>query len=222
MEVGDQDGLAIERRGEHDGRRTSQPVLDVVGDLAETPHVSRDDLARNHPGPVYPLGAFHEVAYLLETLPEGLLPRRLARRAYLLAQAIDSRWQFLYLDLEGLGDHFGRLCGAGQEVECFASGYDLDAVEIGAMLFVGEDLEGPDLGAAAHVRPAAQLARETVHLDDPDQVPVLLAEEHHRAEVARLTERRGEVPDRLVLGDLLQGDLLHPPDLLLRHPPRVT
>jgi hypothetical protein len=83
-------------------------------------------------------------------------------------------------------------------------------------------LKAPDLGGAAHVRAAAELRGEAVHLDDADEVAVLLAEEHHRAELAGLFERRGEVAYRLVLGDLEQALLLHAPDLLLAHPPAVA
>ena len=51
---------------------------------------------------------------------------------------------------------------------------------------------GADLGRRAHVRAAAELARDAVDLDDADDVAVLLAEEHHRAELARLVDRRLE------------------------------
>ena len=51
---------------------------------------------------------------------------------------------------------------------------------------------GADLGRRADVGAAAELAREAVDLDDADDVAVLLAEEHHRAELARLVDRRHE------------------------------
>jgi hypothetical protein len=54
------------------------------------------------------------------------------------------------------------------------------------VLPVGEYLESPDLGGAPYMRPAAQLARESIDLDHAHQVSVLLAEEHHRAEVTCL------------------------------------
>jgi hypothetical protein len=48
------------------------------------------------------------------------------------------------------------------------------------VLPVRDDLESPDLGRASHVRPAAQLAREAVHLDHPHELAVFLTEEHDR------------------------------------------
>ena len=42
------------------------------------------------------------------------------------------------------------------------------------------------------MRAAAELAREAVDLDHAHDVAVLLAEEHHRAELARLVDRRLE------------------------------
>src|SRR5918994_5375030 len=90
------------------------------------------------------------------------------------------------------------------------------------MLPVGEYLEGPDLGRAPNVSSATQLAREAVDLDDAHEVTVLLTEEHYRAEVARLLERGRKIPHRLVLGYLLQGELLDAAQLVIRYFPRVT
>ena len=65
--------------------------------------------------------------------------------------------------------------------------------------------------------PAAELARDAVDLDDPDLVAVLLAEEHHRAELLRVGFRDDVSADRVVL----EHDLIHAPldrvPLLDRH-----
>ena len=58
------------------------------------------------------------------------------------------------------------------------------------------------------MRAAAELAREAVDLDDAHLVAVLLAEEHHRAELARLLDRRHERPHRDRLEHLLVDDPL--------------
>src|SRR5215212_10170487 len=108
--------------------------------------------------------------------------------------------EVLDLDLQGLRDLFCLLGRLGEVIECLPTCYDLDTVEVGAVLPVGEYLESPDFGGAAHVRPAAQLARESVDLDHAHQVGVLLPEEHHRAKVAGLLERGRKISDRLVLG----------------------
>src|SRR4029453_11090042 len=50
----------------------------------------------------------------------------------------------------------------------------------------GQDHEGTDLGGPADVRAAAELPREAGNLDHADDVPVLLAEEHHRADTGGL------------------------------------
>src|SRR5215211_4038629 len=72
------------------------------------------------------------------------------------------------------------------------------------------------------MRPAAQLARESIDLDHSHQVGVLLPKEHHRAEVTCLLERGGKVPDRLVLRYLLQRELLDALDLIICDPPCVA
>src|SRR5688572_27584268 len=66
------------------------------------------------------------------------------------------------------------------------------------------------------MRAAAELARVLLDLDDPNLVAVLLAEEHHRAELARLLERRDVCADGQVLEDLLVHPLLDPLALLGR------
>src|SRR5215210_4292863 len=86
VQVCDQDGLAVERRGEDHGRRPPEPVLDVVGDLAETLDVGRDDLAGDDLGPVHRLGVLDQVVHLAKALPERLLACGLARRPDLVAQ----------------------------------------------------------------------------------------------------------------------------------------
>ena len=68
---------------------------------------------------------------------------------------------------------------------------------------LGRDHERPDLRGPAHVRPAAELARVARDLDDAHLVAVLLAEQHHRAELLRLLDRRHERVDGEVLEDLL-------------------
>jgi hypothetical protein len=69
VKVGDKNSLASERSGKHHSGRTSETILDVVGDLAQSPNVGGDDLACYHPRSVDLLGAFNEVADFLETLP---------------------------------------------------------------------------------------------------------------------------------------------------------
>src|SRR3954453_19834809 len=222
MEIGHENGLAVKRRSEYDGGRATETVLDVVGDLAQAPHVRGDDLAGHNPGTVALLGAFDELSALLETPLEGLLPGRLSGILNLSSQPPYGSGKVFYLDPQRLRDLFGRLGGVGQVAERLAAGYHLDAVQVGTVLAVGDDLEGPYLRAAAHMSAAAKLARETVDLDDPHQVGVLLAEKHHRPEIARLLQGGREIPDRLVLGDLLQRDLLHAPDVLLRDLPGIA
>ena len=162
--------MPSERGGEHDGRRAAETVLDVVGDLAQTPHVRGDDLAGHDPGAVDLLGTFHELANLLEPPLEGLLPGRLAGFLHFPAQASHGVRKVVDLDLQLPRDLFGFLGSIGQVGERFTARYDLDAVQVGAVLAVGEDLEGPDLRAAAHVRAAAELAGETVDLNHPDEI----------------------------------------------------
>ena len=76
-----------------------------------------------------------------------------------------------------------------------------DPARAGADGALREDRERPDLGGRAHVRAAAELARDALDLDDADDVAVLLAEQHHRAELARLVDGRLEDVQRVVLED---------------------
>ena len=69
-----------------------------------------------------------------------------------------------------------------------ARGHRLDPPRARADRALGEDRERPDLRGRADVRAAAQLARVVLDLDDAHVVAVLLAEERHRAELARLVD----------------------------------
>ena len=89
-----------------------------------------------------------------------------------------------------------------------AGGDGLDAPGSGADGPLAHDRERADLGGRAHVRAAAELAREAVDLDDAHLLPVLLAEEHHRAELARLLDRSDERAHGDRLEDLLVDDSL--------------
>ena len=79
-----------------------------------------------------------------------------------------------------------ELLQVGQRV---VAGDGLDAPDAGGHAAFGDDLEQADVAAALHMRAAAQLAAgadvEHAHL-----VAVLLAEQHHRAELLRLVERQ--------------------------------
>ena len=68
-------------------------------------------------------------------------------------------------------------------------GHRLDAAHVRRARGLGRHVEQADLGRRAHVRAAAQLARDALDLDHPHPVAVLLAEQRHRAERAR--PRRG-------------------------------
>src|SRR6185437_4549522 len=92
-----------------------------------------------------------------------------------------------------------------QKREGFARGHRLDPPGTRANGSLREDHERSDLGCRTDVRATAELPRVAVDLDDPDLVAVLLAEEHHGAELARFLDRRHERADRTVLED----DLVH-------------
>ena len=95
-----------------------------------------------------------------------------------------------------------------QEREGLAGGDGLDPARARADRGLGEDHERPDLGGRADVRAAAELAREAVDLDHAHDVAVLLAEEHLRAELAGLVDRRLERPHGPADEDLLVHELL--------------
>ena len=83
------------------------------------------------------------------------------------------------------------------------AGDRLDAADVRGARALADDPEEPDLGGRAHVRAAAQLAREAAvaDLDHPHDVAVLLAEQRHRAERLGLVERRRDRPHRQALED---------------------
>ena len=66
------------------------------------------------------------------------------------------------------------------------------------------------------MRPAAELSREAVDLDDTDFLAVFLTEQHHRSELACLGDRRHERPHRDRLEDLLVDNALDTLALLRR------
>src|SRR5262249_50849181 len=123
----------------------------------------------------------------------------------------------LFSDFHELGAQLLRLTGPlVQEREGLAGGDGLNPAGPGADRALGEDHERADLGRRAHVRAAAELARVALDLDDAHLLAVLLPEEHHRAEVARLLDRRDERPYRMVLEDDAVDVLLDPFALLGR------
>src|SRR5207248_9679551 len=80
-----------------------------------------------------------------------------------------------------------RLAGALVQPRIGLAGGDgLDAPRTGAHRAFAEDRERADLRGRAHMGPAAKLARVAVDLDDANDVAVLFAEQHLRAELARL------------------------------------
>src|SRR5262249_35045536 len=102
-----------------------------------------------------------------------------------------------------------------------ARGDGLDAPRAGADRPLGRDHERADLGGRAHVRAAAELAPDAVDVDDAHLVAVLLAEEHHRAELARLLDRRHVRADGVVLEHPVVDAALDLVALLGRHGLRV-
>ena len=92
----------------------------------------------------------------------------------------------------------------GQRV---VAGDRLDAAHAGGDAALGDDLEQADVAGALHVRAAAQLAARA-DVEDADLVAVLLAEQHHRAELLRLVDRHHARVGRVVLEDLGVDELL--------------
>ncbi len=82
-----------------------------------------------------------------------------------------------------------------------ARGDGFDPASARADRALGQDRERADLGRRTHMRAAAQLARHALDLDHPDDVAVLLPEQHHGAELPRLVDRRLEDVQRVVLED---------------------
>ncbi len=108
-----------------------------------------------------------------------------------------------------------------QQRERLAGGDRLDAPRAGADGALVEDHERPDLGRRADVRPAAELDRPAADVDDAHDVAVLLAEEHHRAELPRLVDRRLVDPHRQVREHPLVDALLDLRPLLRRQRGRM-
>ena len=100
-------------------------------------------------------------------------------------------------------------CPSVQDRPRFAGGDCLDAPRADADRLLAEDHERADLGGRADVRAAAELAGEAADLDDAHLVAVLLAEQHHGAELARLVDRRQKRPDGDRLEHLVVDDPLH-------------
>src|SRR5918993_291494 len=97
-----------------------------------------------------------------------------------------------------------------QEREGLARGDRLDPARTRAHGALRGDHERPDLGRRADVCAAAELAREALDLDDANDVSVLLAEQHLRAEPPRLLDRGFEDAYRPADEDLLVDELLDP------------
>lgn len=106
----------------------------------------------------------------------------------------------------------------GQEAEGVHADERLDPAHAGADRRLGEDLDEAELGGAGHVRAAAQLAGVVADLDDPDPLAVLLAEQRHGADPARLLLGGDEGVHLEVGQEHLVDLLLHVVQHARRHP----
>ena len=97
-----------------------------------------------------------------------------------------------------------------------AGGDRLDAPGAGADRAFAQDQERADLRGRADVGAAAELGRVVADLDDAHLVAVLLAEQHHRAELASLFDRRHVRAHRDRLEHLLVDEALDALALLRR------
>ena len=177
VEVEDEECAAVVGRAGQDRRGSSCCLTRSVRSRRSPPVTPRASTTTTSPS--------REV---ISNVGLGLL-RRLPR---LLAHALELASELL------------RLIGAGAEQRERLAGCDrLDTPCARADRRLAKDHERADLGRRPHVGAAAELARDALDLDHAHLVAVLLAEQHHRAEVPCLVDRHDERPHRVVGEDRL-------------------
>src|SRR4029079_11438350 len=196
----------------------SPAAADVLAELAHDLHgvepagnerlVEVDDEEHT---PVVARGHDRAVRLLLLADPVGKVPQRATFEASHLDEddttlgvlgddlgLLGLSWplRFLARALQLAAQRIGPAGPLVQQRERLARGDGLDAPGASADRALRQDSERPDLRGGADVRAAAELERPAVDVDHAHDVAVLLPEEHHRAELARLRERRLEDPHR--------------------------
>jgi len=117
------------------------------------------------------------------------------------------------------GEVVGSRCGLLYALDRAAARHRLDPAHPGRDPALRGDHQQADVAGALHVTAAAQLAGEVAvaNRDHPHRVAVLLAEQGHGAQAARLADRHHLLPDRLVADDRPVGQPLDLAQLLLGH-----
>src|SRR5260221_462848 len=201
--------------GEHDRARLD-PSLQLVERLAQRLHVRAVE-ARGED-----LHALHVHGGAGQVVARARRHLLLGARGFALEELhAFQHLRELELDLLRLGLQRGRdarqaLAFLAHQRQRDRAGDRLDAADARGDAAFGSDAEKADVAGVRHVSAAAQLARGT-DVEHAHLVAVLLAEEHHRAQLLRVVDGHDARRRRLVPQDLGVHQVLDTADLLRGH-----
>jgi hypothetical protein len=194
--------------------RGLQLVLELVERVAQRLRVGAVEPRREHLEALDVDRLRGEVAALRRREPPLHRGELLLERLDVLEHLADARRHFGGRRAQGAGELLDGALERLQVGERVLAGDRLDPADAGGDAALGDDLEEADVAGALHVRSAAELAARA-DVEHAHLVAVLLAEQHHRAELLRLVDRHHPRVRRMVLQDLGVDELLDLPDLLV-------
>src|SRR6185369_16282026 len=172
-------------------------ALELVERVAQRLHVRAFELCGKHLHALHVDRGAREVGALAARELELELRDLALERLALLALGLDLPRELLAARLEEALHDAEVAFHAPHVVERDGAGDRLHAADAGGDAALARDLEQPDVAGARDVRAAAELAR-AADVEHAHLVAVLLAEEHHRAELLRLVDRHHAHAGRLV------------------------
>ena len=201
--------LAVADRAEND-HAGAEALADRVHDRAQAVRVEPVDPGGYHRDSGHRPRAGDQILGAALREPPLELGELLLETLLLVEELLDPAGHLERRDPEEIGRLAERVLLLADMGQRRAPGDRLETADAGRDGALGRDLEEPDLAGRVEVRAPAELGREVADPDDPDVVPVLLAEERHRAHPERRVQVRPERVHRDVVPDGLVDQVLHP------------
>ena len=167
------------------------------------------ELRRQNRHPVHNLHAAQEVAGLARRELSGQTLDLTTRLVELAEQLVDLSPRLVGRHAEPARDLLHILEAAVEVLKAGLAGDDFNSPQPAADASLPQNDGRPDFRRVVHVGAATQLLAEVADGNHPHLVAILLAEDHHRAGLARLFERHHPPDDLVVRQNVLVDALLY-------------